>query len=137
VTREHSYNISLSGVPVDWSPRHRATDRIVQYLILRRSSLDGISFPHASVWVFDDIAFHHAKAAKEYAVEHGVELRFAPAYAHWFSPVEDDVSVFQCHFSAQGYVSGSFAFVTLACEKSLENLIITWLLFSSFSARAL
>jgi len=74
--------------------------------------LNNLYIPEASVILLDNVAFHHSKRVKNWALSRNIELLYVPPYSPWFNPIEGIFSIVKRSFYKHGNINQSFNDVT-------------------------
>lgn len=70
--------------------------------------LEHLILPHGTVFLLDNVRFHHSKLANEVAVRKGWTFLFTPAYSPWFNPIEGVFSIVKRHYYSNQNVISAF-----------------------------
>jgi transposase len=81
------------------------TDKFLQFL-------KDSDIPKDSVILLDNVAFHHSKVIKNYALEKEFHLLFTPPYSPWFNPIEGMFSIVKRSFYKGVSIEDSFKSMT-------------------------
>jgi transposase len=55
--------------------------------------LETLDLSHGTVILLDNVAFHHSKLVKLFAISKGWDLLYTPPYCPWFNPIEGIFSI--------------------------------------------
>ena len=73
------------------------------------SFLQSLDLPSGTVFLLDNVSFHHSKEAKDYAVLRGWEFLYVPPYSPWFNPIEGVFSIVKRDFYINGSIDNAFS----------------------------
>ena len=93
-----------------------AQDTIIKYSCLKGSFntdrfvrfLEGLELQPGTVFLLDNVRFHHSKTVKELAHSRGWHLLYTPPYSPWFNPIENVFSLVKRHYYKHQKIEGAF-----------------------------
>lgn len=74
--------------------------------------LNCLPYPKRTVFLLDNVKFHHSKKAKQLACEKGWELLYTPPYSPVFNPIEGVFSIVKRNYYKFMNIKDAFACVT-------------------------
>lgn len=72
------------------------------------SFLEKLKLPSGTVFLLDNVRFHHSKLANEIALLKGWDFLFVPPYSPWYNPIEGIFSIVKRHYYSHQDVVSAF-----------------------------
>ena len=81
------------------------TQRLLEFL-------ETLHLAAGTVFLLDNVSFHHAKEVKALACQRGWTLLYTPPYSPWFNPIEGMFSIVKRAFYKNGSIDHAFSRLT-------------------------
>ena len=87
--------------------------------------LKDLALPPGTIFLFDNVKFHHSKEVKSLALERNWTLLYTPPYSPWFNPIEGVFSIVKREYYKNGLIKESWNKVNTIHLEAFFNKSLT------------